>query len=109
MPRLFLLPTVRAYRTLLPPTEGAVRKHIGILALECLHSGWYFKFVARVFMSMHRQLLDCYATTNVDHYKNMDIVTQRDFCLKERSRLEESLIRGHITAKDFFAPLKAAL
>ena len=66
MPRLFLLPTVRAYRTLLPPTEGAVRKHIGILALECLHSGWYFKFVARVFMSMHRHNHSIYRNTMRD-------------------------------------------
>ena len=56
------------------------------------------------FIQMHRELLDCYATTmNPNYYKTLQAGDQRDFCYVQRVRLEEQLIKGNISVKDFFA------
>ena len=47
------------------------------------------------FMSMHRKMLDCYATNGMNPavYKSLDAATQRDFCFSERSQLEDQLFK----------------
>ena len=55
------------------------------------------------FLSLHRRLLDCYASIVPQEYKLMDIHMQKDFCFQERQRLEEVLTKGKVSAKDFFA------
>ena len=60
------------------------------------------------FLSMHRRLLDCYASITPNEYKMMDAHMQKDFCFQERLRIEEKLTRGTISAKDFFKAATAA-
>ena len=55
------------------------------------------------FIQMNRELLDCYSQMmNPSHYKSLNAAEQRDYCYSQRVRLEEQLIKGKISASDFF-------
>ena len=59
------------------------------------------------FMQLNRELLDCYgAHVSANDYKEMNILTQRDFCYAQRVRIEEQLIKGKIQPRDFFAAIQ---
>ena len=64
--------------------------------------------VSRVndFLYLHRRLLDCYGSIMPQEYKLMDAPMQKDFCFQERVRIEEYLMKGKVSAKDFFAAAK---
>ena len=55
------------------------------------------------FLAQHRRLLDCYGSILPDEYKLMDPQMQRDFCFQERVRLEETVSKGKVSIRDFFA------
>jgi hypothetical protein len=59
------------------------------------------------FIHLNRELLDCYSSIVPNQYKVMNVELQRDFCFAERVRLEETLIKGKISVKDFFAAANA--
>ena len=59
------------------------------------------------FIGLNRALLDCYSQIDVQTYKNFDEPDMKDFCYQERVQVEEILIRGKITARDFFAAARA--
>ena len=62
------------------------------------------------FIGLHRELLNCYAEhMNPGFYKQMMPAEQRDFCYTERVRLEEQLIKGKVSAADFFAAARSQL
>ena len=62
------------------------------------------------FIGLHRELLNCYAEHMTPGlYKQMMPSEQRDFCYTERVRLEEQLIKGKVSAKDFFAAARAQM
>ena len=55
------------------------------------------------FMHEPRVLLDCYSENmDVHLYMKLDPATQRDFCYGPRVSIEDKLIRGKISATDFF-------
>ena len=58
------------------------------------------------FFAQHRRLLDCYASVLPQEYKLMDAQMQKDFCFQERARIEDQLVRGKVSAKDFFIAAK---
>jgi hypothetical protein len=55
------------------------------------------------FIAINRKLLDCYASVYPQEYKLMDAPMQKDFCFQERVKVEDFLMRGKISPKDFFA------
>lgn len=60
------------------------------------------------FMTLNRELLDCYALMHPSQYKILDETTQRDFCYSQRLQVEEQLIKGKVSVKDFMAAAKQA-
>ena len=61
------------------------------------------------FMQLNRNLLNCYGTLThgPEVYKTLSAAQQRDWCLSERSQVEEVLMNGNLSVQDFFAAAKA--
>ena len=61
------------------------------------------------FMKLNRELLDCYGgNTNSNDYKFMTIAEQKEFCRSERMKVEELLIKGKVSPRDFFAAVQTS-
>ena len=58
------------------------------------------------FMTLNRELLDCYGQVNPEIYQGLDQSTQKDVCFSERSKLQEMLVKGMVKPEDFFNAAK---
>ena len=61
------------------------------------------------FMALNRQMLDCYATVEVNDYRGLNIAEQRDVCLSERRQMPQMLIDNKLSAASFIAAAKRDL
>ena len=59
------------------------------------------------FITLNKELLDCYGAVHPNLYVSLDPTVQKDVCYAERSRLEEMLIKGRVKPEDFFKAAKS--
>ena len=59
-------------------------------------------------MDANRAMLDCYSQVNPREFKQMDRMTQRDFCYGQRVRVEELVRERRVKPADFFAAAQQA-
>ena len=59
------------------------------------------------FISLNKELLNCYSHTTASEFTAMEPSTQRGLCYQHRQMLEDKLIRRDVKLADFFAAAQA--